>query len=63
MTAAHLAGGGVLKNLPWEYRLDQLAQRWHVAPYQIEAALADPLVQLWVRRGLIFMNLEAVEVK
>lgn len=53
----------MLKGLPFEYRLDLLAQRWHVAPFEIERALADPLVQLWVRRGLIFMSLEAVEVK
>lgn len=53
----------MLKGLPWEYRLELLAQRWHVAPYEIDAALADPLVQEWVRRGFIFMSLEAVEVK
>lgn len=52
-----------MKGLPYEYMMDKLAQRWHVAPYEIEGALADPLVQLWVRRGFIFMGLEAVEVK
>jgi hypothetical protein len=49
--------------LPFDYRLELLAQRWHVPPYEIDAALADPLVQLWVRRGFIFMSLEAVEEK
>ncbi len=40
-----------------------LARRWNVTPYELEAALNDPLVQTWVQRGLIFMSLEAVEVK
>lgn len=53
----------MLKGLPFVYRLERLAQRWGVAPYEIERALDDPLVQKWVRRALIFMSLEAVEVK
>lgn len=43
--------------------LDLLARRWRLAPWEIERALADPLVQLWVRRGFIFMSVEAVEEK
>lgn len=57
--------GGFLKvgSLPLAYRLELLARRWNTSPYEIEERLDDPLVQTWVRRGLIFMQLEAVEVR
>lgn len=53
----------VLKGLPWVYRFEALAKRWHTTPYAIERELDDPIVQTWVRRGMIFLNLEAVEVQ
>ncbi len=63
LASAALSGTGVVKALPLVYRLELLARRWNVAPYELEAALDDPLVQRWVQRGLVFMSLEAVEVK
>lgn len=55
--------GGNLRGLPFWYRFEQLAVRWSIAPHLLEQAMADPDVARWVRRGLIFMHLEAVEVK
>lgn len=63
LASAALKGSGVIKGLPLVYRLELLARRWNVPPYELEAALNDPLVQRWVQRGLVFMSLEAVEVK
>lgn len=56
-------GGTVLKGVPFNYQFEALARRWHTSPYAIERELDDPLTQLWVQRGLIFMGLEAVEVR
>lgn len=39
--------------IPFLYAVDQLAQRWHVHPRELEA---DPD---WLVRGLEFMRLEA----
>lgn len=55
--------GGPLRGLPFTYEFEQLAQRWHTTPYAIEREMDDPLVQEWVRRGLIFQRLEAVEIR
>lgn len=49
--------------VPYWYALESLAQRWHTTPYELEARLGEPLVQTWVLRGLLFMRLEAVEVR
>lgn len=61
--SAALHGSSTIKGIPFEYRLELLARRWGITPYELEAALDDHLVQKWVQRGLIFMSLEAVEVK
>lgn len=37
--------------------------RWGITPPELVARLGDPLVQLWVERTLIYMQLEAVNVK
>jgi len=41
--------------VPWSYALDQLAQRWHIAPWQLE----DAPDGTWIGAGLLFMRLEA----
>jgi hypothetical protein len=43
--------------IPPIYFLDQLAQRWGIAPWQI--TLDDPEVRRWVQRGRVFLSLEA----
>ena len=40
--------------MPLEYALDALAQRWGVAPWQLEEAPGE-----WVLRGLEFMRIES----
>ena len=40
--------------VPLEYALDALAQRWGVAPWELEEAPGE-----WVLRGLEFMRIES----
>lgn len=54
---------GVKREYPFLYLFERLARRWGVAPYELERELDDPAVQLWLYRGLLFMKLEAVEVR
>lgn len=49
--------------MPYWWEFEQLAMEWHKAPYEIERELADPLVQGWVIRGMLFRRLAAVEVR
>jgi hypothetical protein len=43
--------------IPILYFLDQLAQRWGIAPWLLD--LDDPEVRRWVQRGRLFLSLEA----
>lgn len=40
--------------VPWEYALDLLAQRYHIAPWELEEAPDGA----WISAGLLFMRLE-----
>jgi len=41
--------------VPLDYALDALAKRWHIAPWELEAAPnAD-----WIIRGLYFQKVES----
>jgi len=42
--------------VPIEYALDHLAQRWNVPPWVLDSD--DPEIARWVRRGMIFQQLE-----
>jgi hypothetical protein len=50
---AALGGGGPLKNVPFDYVLEQLAERWHVPPWVVEEAPVE-----WVLRTLEYRRLE-----
>jgi hypothetical protein len=43
--------------VPLLYALEQLAQRWGVAPWLLETD--DPLISQWIHRGLLFASFEA----
>ncbi len=41
--------------MPWDYAIDALAKRWHIAPWELEnAPNAD-----WIIRGLYFQKVES----
>lgn len=43
--------------MPFTYALEQLAMRWHVAPWVLDEAPVE-----WIIRGLEFADLENVKV-
>ena len=53
-TRAALGDSGVLTEIPFNYALDLLAQRWHIAPWQLEDAPVE-----WLIRGLEYERMEA----
>jgi hypothetical protein len=44
--------------VPFSYRLDQLAQRYGIAPWDIEAAMDDPARRPALYRALTFARME-----
>jgi hypothetical protein len=45
---------GTSAPIPYVYALDQLARRWSIPPWELEAAPAE-----WLLRGLAFIRTEA----
>jgi len=44
--------------IPFSYRIDRLAQRYGVAPWDVEAAIDDPKKRPALYRALTFMRME-----